>query len=91
MYKEVKITIPMFIGIIILVAAVTAALVYVVNFTRDFIAKSNERMENDFQYLENALDVENRLNSINAGSSVDADESNILEENILDKIQTNEI
>ncbi len=70
MYKEVKINIPMFIGIILLVAAATAILVYVVNFTRDFITKSNEKMESDFQYLENALDVENRLNTIYSESSV---------------------
>ena len=70
MYKEVKINIPMFIGIILLDEAATAILVYVVNFTRDFITKSNEKMESDFQYLENALDVENRLNTIYSESSV---------------------
>ena len=75
MYREVKINIPMFIGIIILVAVATAVLVYVVDFTRDFIIESNEKMESDFQHLENALDVENRLNSINAGSSVDTNEN----------------
>ena len=75
MYREVKINIPMFIGIIILVAVATAVLVYVVDFTRDFIIESNEKMESDFQHLENALDVENRLNSINAGSSVDTNET----------------
>ena len=75
MYREVKINIPMFIGIIILVAVATAVLVYVVDFTRDFILESNEKMESDFQHLENALDVENRLNSINTGSSVDTNET----------------
>ena len=75
MYREVKINIPMFIGIIILVAVATAVLVYVVDFARDFIIESNEKMESDFQHLENALDVENRLNSINAGSSVDTNET----------------
>ena len=75
MYREVKINIPMFIGIIILVAVATAVFVYVVDFTRDFIIESNEKMESDFQHLENALDVENRLNSINTGSSVDTNET----------------
>ena len=75
MYREVKINIQMFIGIIILVAVATAVLVYVVDFARDFIIESNEKMESDFQHLENALDVENRLNSINAGSSVDTNET----------------
>lgn len=71
MYREVKINIPMFIGIIILVAAATAVLVYVVNFTRDFIAQSNEKMENDFQQMHEALDVENNLNEIYTENIVD--------------------
>ena len=56
MYREVKINIPMFIGIILLVAAVTTLLVYGVNLTREYIRRDNERMEQWFNELEGEVD-----------------------------------
>lgn len=56
MYREVKINIPMFIGIILLVAAVTTLLVYGVNLTREYIQRDNERMEQWFNELEGEVD-----------------------------------
>ena len=56
MYREVKINIPMFIGIILLVAAVTTLLVYGVNLTREYIRRDKERMEQWFNELEGEVD-----------------------------------
>lgn len=56
MYREVKINIPMFIGIILLVATVTTLLVYGVNLTREYIRRDNERMEQWFNELEGEVD-----------------------------------
>ena len=45
MYREVKINIPMFIGIILLVAAMTTLLVYLVNITKEYIRQEQNRKE----------------------------------------------
>ena len=52
MRREVEINIPMFIGIIILVAVVTAALVYVVNVAREAISADIERMDEGFEQID---------------------------------------
>lgn len=52
MRREVEINVPMFIGIIILVAVVTAALVYVVNVAREAISADIERMDEGFEQID---------------------------------------
>ncbi len=52
MRREVEINIPMFIGIIILVAVSTAILVYVVNIARGAISADNERMDEGFEQID---------------------------------------
>ena len=65
MYREVKINIPMFIGIILLVAVATTVLVSGVNFTKELIMKDNERMEEWFNELEGEVN-----NSIGANEAI---------------------
>ncbi len=57
MRREVEINIPMFIGIIILVAVITAALVYVVNIAREAISADNERMDEGFEQIDEYFGV----------------------------------
>lgn len=57
MRREVEINIPMFIGIIILVAVITAALVYVVNTARGAIGADNERMDKGFEQIDEYFEV----------------------------------
>lgn len=57
MRREVEINIPMFIGIIILVAVITAALVYVVNIAREAIGADNERMDEGFEQIDEYFGV----------------------------------
>ena len=57
MRREVEINVPMFIGIIILVAVVTAALVYVVNVAREAISADNERMDEGFEQIDEYFGV----------------------------------
>ena len=52
MRREVEINIPMFIGIIILVAVITSVLVYVVNTARGAIGADNERMDEGFEQID---------------------------------------
>ncbi len=65
MYREVKINIPMFIGIILLVAVATTVLVSGVNFTKELIMRDNERMEEWFNELEGEVN-----NSIGANEAI---------------------
>ena len=57
MRREVEINIAMFIGIIILVAVITAALVYVVNIAREAIGADNERMDEGFVQIDEYFGV----------------------------------
>ena len=67
MHREVKINIPMFIGIILLITVATTVLVYTVNVTREYIRRDNERMDEWFDQLEGEVDnrvvMENEVSS----------------------------
>ena len=56
MRREVVINIPMFIGIILIVAVSTTILVYAVNFTMETIRSDNERMNEEFENIEGYFD-----------------------------------
>ena len=60
MHREVEINGPMFIGIILLVAAVTTILVCTVNAVSSWIWRDNQRMDAGFEHFEG--EVENRTN-----------------------------
>lgn len=64
MHREVEINIPMFIGIILLVAVATAVLVYGVNMTREIIMNDNKKMEEGFGYFSNILNIESNSDVI---------------------------
>lgn len=55
MKNEVKINIPLFIGLILLVASVTAILVSGVKMVTDYIIERNKDMYNNFQQIDNIL------------------------------------
>ncbi len=62
MYKEVKINIPLFIGIILLIVAVTAILVLGVNQTIELILDSNRQLDEQFERWENLINEKFELN-----------------------------
>ena len=64
MYRDVKINIPMFIGIILLVAAMTTLLVYLVNITKEYIRQDNEKMEQWFNEIQEEIDNKVEVNDI---------------------------
>lgn len=58
MYRDVQINIPMFIGIILLVAVVTAGLVYGVNAFRGLMYKNNEKVNSESENLDKWFNTE---------------------------------
>ena len=58
MYRDVQINIPMFIGIILLIAIVTSVLVYGVNTFTGLMRKNNDRVNSETQELGNILNIE---------------------------------
>lgn len=68
MKNEVKINIPLFIGLILLVASVTAILVSGVKLITDYIIEKNRNMYNQFKQIENI--VENINNENDVGNTI---------------------
>ncbi len=64
MYRDVKINIPMFIGIILLVAVVTAVLVYGVNVFTDLMHKNNEKINAEVDDLDKWFNAETNNNEV---------------------------
>ena len=64
MYKNVVINIPMFIGIILLVAVVTAVLVYGVNVFTDLMHKNNEKINAEVDDLDKWFNAETNNNEV---------------------------
>lgn len=71
MKNEVKINIPLFIGLILLVASITAILVSGVKLLTEYIIEKNKNMYNQFKEIENIVEnvsnennVENTINTI---------------------------
>ena len=71
MKNEVKINIPLFIGLILLVASITAILVSGVKLLTEYIIEKNKNMYNQFKEIENIVEnvsnennVENTINII---------------------------
>ena len=64
MYRDVKINIPMFIGIILLVAVVTAVLVYGVNVFIDLMHKNNEKINAEVDDLDKWFNAETNNNEV---------------------------
>ena len=60
--KEVEINIPMFIGIILLIACVTAVLVYTVEYAKQVVLYENYRLEQLFNRAENLIEEESTVN-----------------------------
>ena len=60
--KEVEINIPMFIGIILLIACVTAVLVYTVEYAKQVVLYDNYRLELLFDRAENLIEEESTVN-----------------------------
>mgnify|MGYP005814430477 FL=1 len=60
--KEVEINIPMFIGIILLIACVTAVLVYTVEYAKQVVLYDNYRLEQLFNRAENLIEEESTVN-----------------------------
>ena len=60
--KEVEINIPMFIGIILLIACVTAVLVYTVEYAKQVVLYDNYRLELLFDRAENLIEEESMIN-----------------------------
>ena len=63
--KEVEINIPMFIGIILLIACVTAVLVYTVEYAKQVVLYDNYRLEQLFNRAENLIEEESVVNFVN--------------------------
>lgn len=72
MNRNVEINVPMFIGIILLVAAITAILVYGVNKTKDLMDESNNKYTSTVNNIEDWFNH----NSIKNEEKID-DDSNI--------------
>lgn len=64
MYRDVQINIPMFIGIILLVAVVTAVLVYGVNVFTDLMHKNNEKINAEVDDLDKWFNAETNNNEV---------------------------
>ncbi len=64
MYRDVQINIPMFIGIILLVAVVTAVLVYGVNVFIDLMHKNNEKINAEVDDLDKWFNAETNNNEV---------------------------
>ena len=64
MYRDVKVNIPMFIGIILLVAVVTAVLVYGVNVFTDLMHKNNEKINAEVDDLDKWFNAETNNNEV---------------------------
>lgn len=64
MYRDVQINIPMFIGIILLVAVVTAVLVYGVNVFTDLMHKNNEKINAEVDDLDKWFNAEINNNEV---------------------------
>ena len=64
MYRDVQINIPMFIGIILLVAVVTAVLVYGVNVFTDLMHKNNEKINAEVDDLDKWFNAEMNNNEV---------------------------
>ena len=58
MRREVEINIPMFIGIILIVAIVTAILVYIVNFAVGTMKQDNHRMDESFNQINEYFEIQ---------------------------------
>ena len=64
MYRNVEINIPMFIGIILLVAVVTAVLVYGVNVFTYLMHKNNEKINAEVDDLDKWFNAETNNNEV---------------------------
>lgn len=64
MYRDVQINIPMFIGIILLVAVVTAVLVYGVNVFTDLMHNNNEKINAEVDDLDKWFNAETNNNEV---------------------------
>ena len=64
MYRDVQINIPMFIGIILLVAAVTAVLVYGVNVFTDLMHKNNDKVNTESGNLDKWFNTDTQENGV---------------------------
>ena len=65
MRKEVKINIPMFIGIILIVALTTAILVSLVNIAVETMREGNDKLDASFEKLEGMFNEEKFTNEEN--------------------------
>lgn len=61
--KEVTINIPLFIGLILLVASVTTVLLSGLKMTIDYILESNRKINQQFQIIENYIPKDEETNS----------------------------
>ena len=64
MYRDVQINIPMFIGIILLVAVVTAVLVYGVNVFTDLMHKNNDKVNTESDNLDKWFNTDTQENGV---------------------------
>ena len=64
MNRNIEINIPMFIGIILLVAVVTAVLVYGVNVFTDLMHKNNEKINAEVDDLDKWFNAETNNNEV---------------------------
>ena len=58
MNREIQINIPIFIGVILIVAIVSGILVYSINSVRNKVQAQNEKMSSDFQSIANVLNIQ---------------------------------
>ena len=58
MNREIQINIPIFIGVILIVAIVSGILVYSINSVRNKVQLENEKMSSDFQSIANVLNIQ---------------------------------
>ena len=70
MYRDVQINIPMFIGIILLVAVVTAALVYGVNVFTDFMHKNNDKVNTESGNLDKWFNTDTQENGVSTNDFI---------------------
>ena len=79
MKNEVKINIPLFIGLILLVASITAILVSGIKMVSDYIIEKNKEVYNGFKQIDNIINDQN------------VDEENSTNSELLNQIDTNNI